>query len=147
VWRSALTGSPAGDLVLAADATGFKVWGPVSNAVYYAAVTDVALGQFERARRHLMTAAASNPATTQFISDEGQMIVPVQLALKNLKPFVDWTVRSIGHGSSASEVGGIQDMFLHVMSSCTGKSLDELMAGSTVLIPGTAAPPPAAKEK
>lgn len=146
-WRSALTGSPAGDLVLAADATGFKVWGPVSNAVYYAAVTDVALGQFERARRHLLTAAALNPATTQFIYDEGQMIVPVQLALKNLKPFIDWTVRKLGQGSSLSEVGGIQDMFLHVMSSCTGKSMDELMAGSKVLLPETTVPPPAAKEK
>ncbi len=139
-WKSALTDSPAAAQVLAASATGFKIWGPLRNALFYAAVTDVALGHFERARRHLVAAAAVNPEVAGFVFDEGQMIVPVQLAEKNLQPFIDWTVRRLDHGSSAREIGGVQDLFFQVMSACTGKTVAELTAGSHLLAPSAATP-------
>ncbi len=135
-WRNALAASPPSAQVLAATATGFKVWGPVPNALFYATLTDVALGNFGRARMHLVAAAAVNPATVNFIYDEGQMIVPLELAQKNLQPFIDWTVSQLDQGSSRLEIGGIQTMFFNLMSSCTGKSLAELTAGSQILIPG-----------
>ncbi len=136
VWRNALTSDPAGAQVLAETATGFKVWGPVPNALFYAALTDVALGDFERARRHLVAAAALNPATINFVYDEGQMIVPLKLALDNLHPFIDWTVARLDKGSSPHEIGGVQTMFFDLMSRCTGKPMSELTAGSQVLTPG-----------
>ncbi len=140
-WRNSLASSPSDALVLAATATGFKVWGTVSNALFYAALTDVGLGYFDRARLHLIGAAAINPATVNFVYDQGQMIVPLELAQKNLQPFIDWTVRQLDKGSSRFEIGGIQTMFFNLLSNCSGKSVAELTAGSQILIPGVDVPP------
>ena len=147
VWRNALTGDATSAQVLAESGTGFKVWGPVPNALLYAALTDVALGNYERTRRHLLAAAALNPSTINFVYDEGQMIVPLQLALKNLQPFIDWTVARLDRGSSQYEIGGIQTMFFDLMSRCTGKSVAELTAGSRILIPGQDSSAPTAKDE
>ncbi len=135
-WRNALTDSPTKAQVLAETATGFKVWGPVPNALFYAAMTDVGLGYYDRARRHLIAAAALNPATVNFVYDQGQMIIPIELAVKNLQPFIDWTANRLDRGSSRLEIGGIQTMFIDLLSRCTGKSVTALTAGSKILIPG-----------
>jgi hypothetical protein len=114
-------------------ATGLRVWGQTWNALLYAALTDIGLGHFDRARRHLVKAAAINEEVVLFIYDEGQMIIPLAMVLEKKESFIDWTVRQLNHGASPHEVGGLQDMFFHLLSSCTGRSIGELTHGSKLL--------------
>lgn len=134
-WVSSLAEAPVEAVVLAETATGFKVWGPVPNALLYAALTDVGLGHFERARTHLLRAGQLQPASMNFVYDEGQMIIPPAMALQNRVLFVDWTVRLLQEGRSRFEVGGLQAMFYQVLSASSGKSVEELSAGSTPVFP------------
>jgi hypothetical protein len=68
-----------------------------------------------------------------FIYDEGQMIIPFKMVMDNKERFVDWTVQQLGQGASLHEIGGVQDMFYNLLSSCTGRSVGDLTAGSTIL--------------
>lgn len=133
VWASGLSTSPPGAVVVSESGEGLRVWGHTWNALLYAALTDVGLGHFERARRHLVKAAATSEESIMFIYDEGQMIIPFQMVMKNKERFVDWTVQQLGRGSSAHEVGGVQDMFFNLLSSCTGHSISDLTSGSRLL--------------
>ena len=129
-WVNALTAAPAAAMVLCEEGTGFKVWGPLPQAALYAALTDVGLGEFERARLHLVRAAAENPETVGFVWDEGLMVIPLEMVLKRKEAFVDWTVtRLADRASSLQEVGGLQDMFLNLLEVATGLSREELTAG------------------
>lgn len=133
VWASGLTTNPPEAMVVAETATGLRVWGQTWNALLYAALSDIGLGHFDRARRHLVKAAAINEELVLFIYDEGQMILPLAMVLENKESFVDWTVRQLNHGASPHEVGGLQDMFFHLLSSCTGRSIGEVTRGSHLL--------------
>ncbi len=133
VWASGLTTNPAGALVVTETATGLRVWGQTWNALLYAALTDVGLGHFERARRHLVKASTLNEEMIMFFYDEGQMIIPLAMVVEKKEEFVDWTVRQLGKGSSAHEVGGVQDMFFNLLSICTGRNIDDLTTGSHLI--------------
>ncbi|MCK9997346.1 MAG: hypothetical protein KAH56_13805, partial [Candidatus Krumholzibacteria bacterium] len=91
------------------------------------------LGHFERARRHLVKASALNEEMITFLYDEGQMIIPLAMVMEKKEEFVDWTVGRLDHGSSAHEVGGVQDLFFNLLSICTGRSIDELTTGSHLI--------------
>ncbi|MFH2052450.1 MAG: hypothetical protein ABIK96_08280 [bacterium] len=136
-WRNSLEGAPPDALVLTETATGFNVWGRTPNAVLYAALTDLALGHFERARRHLLLAARLHPDTVNFTFDEGQMIVPLDLAVENLPRFVDWSVQQLDNGASRFEVGGLQDLIFDLVSVASGRPVRELRQGSRIMIPGS----------
>jgi hypothetical protein len=133
VWASGLTTAPPDAVVVVEYPEGMRVWGRTWNALLYAALTDVGLGHFDRARQHLVKAATMNEETIMFIYDEGQMIIPFKMVMDNKESFVDWTVRQLGQGSSPHEVGGVQDMFFNLLSSCTGRSVGDLTSGSTLL--------------
>jgi hypothetical protein len=132
-WVSGLTTAPPDAVVVSESGEGLRVWGRTWNALLYAALTDVGLGHFERARRHLVKAATMNEETIMFIYDEGQMIIPFQMVMKNKERFVDWTVQQLGRGSSPHEVGGVQDLFFNLLSNCTGRSIGDLTSGSRLL--------------
>lgn len=132
-WASGLTTNPPDALVVSETATGLRVWGRTWNALLYAALTDIGLGHFDRARRHLVKASALNDETMMFIYDEGQMIIPLTMIMDNKERFVDWTVRLLNQGGSPHEVGGIQDMFFNLLSSCTGRSVGDLTTGSHLI--------------
>lgn len=132
-WANALVGSPAGNLVLVEAGTGFKVWGRTANALLYAALTDVGLGHFERARRHLLRAAQLNQETVSFLFDEGQMIIPLEMVLERKREFIDWTAGRLNEEAAGREVGGMQEMFFNLLSVASGRSVEELQAGSRVL--------------
>jgi hypothetical protein len=132
-WASGLTTNPPNGLVVGETAYGVRVWGRTWNALLYAALTDIGLGHFERARRHLVRAAALNEELVMFIYDEGQMIVPLKMTLENKEEFVDWTVAQLKHGASPHEVGGIQEMFFNLLSSCTGRTVGDLTSGSQLI--------------
>ncbi|MCP4571619.1 MAG: hypothetical protein GY838_04650 [bacterium] len=132
-WANALYAAPAEALVLCEYGEGFRIWGPTTNAVLYAALTDVGLGQYARARHHLIRAAGLSDENVAFMWDEGQMIVPLSLVLERKESFVDWTVGLLAQGHSAQEVGGLQDIFFNLLSVATGRDLDEVTAGSRVM--------------
>ena len=133
LWANGLTTNPPEALVLSETAFGVKVWGRTWNALLYAALTDIGLGHFQRARRHLVKAAALNEELVMFIFDEGQMVLPLNMVLDNREEFVDWTVSQLGHGASPHEVGGVQEMFFNLLSSCTGRTIGDLTSGSHLI--------------
>lgn len=137
-WANALYGAPADAFVLCEYGEGFRLWGPTANALLYAALTDVGLGQYERARRHLLRAAALADEAVVFMWDEGQIIIPLSLVLERKESFVDWTTGLLARGRSAQEVGGLQDLFFNLLSVASGRDLDEITAGSR-LVGGDAA--------
>jgi hypothetical protein len=140
VWASGLTTNPPEAVVVSETATGLRVWGRTWNALLYAALTDIGLGHFERARRHLVKAAALNEEMVMFIFDEGQMVIPLAMVVKNKEEFVDWTVGLLGRGGSPHEVGGVQDLFFNLLSGCTGRSIGDLTTGSHLISGSKPAP-------
>lgn len=140
-WANGLMAAPRDALVLCEAADGFRLWGRTPNALLYAALTDVGLGHFERARRHLLRAAALGDEHIAFLYDPGQMVVPLQLVLQNKEAFVDWTVSRLGGDLSAQEVGGLQEMFFNLLSMATGRPVQALAEGSRPVAPGRRAPP------
>ncbi|MFN2369605.1 MAG: hypothetical protein ABR506_00470 [Candidatus Krumholzibacteriia bacterium] len=139
-WANGLLAVPRDALVLCEAGDGFRVWGRTPNALLYAALTDVGLGHFERARRHLVRAAALGDATITFLYDSGQMVVPLPLVVQQKEAFVDWTVDRLGSDLSAQEVSGLQEMFFNLLSKATGRPVAALTAGSRSLGPGRRAP-------
>lgn len=133
-WLNALFKNPAEALVLCEMGNDFKHWGPTRNATMYAALADIGMGRFERARKHFARAAGLNEETMAFTYDPSQMAVSVDLVLARKEEFIDWTVSLMGPDHSPQEVGGLQDMFLNLLSVCTGESVEELKAGSTTII-------------
>lgn|GEM_PF-820539 len=134
IWANNLASVPRDALVLCESAAVFRHWGPTSNALLYAALTDIGQGRFERARRHLIRAGKLNEDTIGFVWDPGQMIIPLSRVLEQRQAFVDWTVSLLDQGSSVLEVGGLQEMYFNLLSSCTGRSIEELSAGSSLLM-------------
>ncbi len=132
-WVNGLFGAPAGAVVLVEAGDGFNMWGTTANALLYAAATDIALGHFERARRHMLRAAALGDESIAFMYDPGQMIVPVGLVLRQKEAFVDWTVANLNDGMTAHEVGGLQDLYFNLLSRITGRPVAELTEGSRPL--------------
>jgi len=132
-WATGLITAPENALVLCEDGTGFKMWGKTGNALLYAALSDIGLGHFPRARRHLVRAAALNDDTVSFLYDEGQMVVPMAMVLERKEAFVDWTVSLLSDGATLHEVGGLQDLFYNLLTSASGRSREDLTAGSRVL--------------
>jgi hypothetical protein len=132
-WANGLVTNPPRAVVVCETATGLRVWGATGNALLYAALTDVGLGHYERARRHLVQAAALNEERIGFLFDEGQMMIPLAMVLENKEKFIDWTVDLLGQGGSPHEVGGIQEMFFNLLSFCTGRSFSDLTAGSKLI--------------
>lgn len=153
-WANALFTTPRDALVLAAAGPGFKHWGGTANAAYYAALTDIGLGRFERARKHLIRAAdlqrtvGEEAGTASFFFDPGQMVMPGDRVLEQKVAFIDWTARLLDGDHSPQEIGGLQEMFLQLLVAVTGQTLEELTAGSTTLLdrqqgrPAPISPPP-----
>lgn len=133
-WVNALTEAPANAFVLCEIGSGFKHWGRAPNAVLYAALADVGMGKFSRARQHLLAAANLNDETMAFAFDPDQMAVQTDLVLTRKEEFIDWTVGLLEEGVSTIEIGGLQDLFFNLLSAATGKDIQELHRGSTTLI-------------
>jgi len=138
-WVNALFTNPRQALVLCSDGPDFKHWGTTDNAAYFAALTDVGLRRFDRARKHLIRAstlqATGDPANrkSSFFFDPDQMVVSMGQVLEHKEYFMDWTVGLLEQGHSPQEVGGLQDVFLQLLVAGTGQSLEELTVGSNLL--------------
>ncbi len=142
-WVNGLTTASSRTMVLCETATGFRMWGRIENALLYASLTDVGLGHFERARGHLKRAAELSGEQIMFIYDEGQMVIPLEFVGEKKNAFTDWTLDLLDQGVSQLEVGGLQDMFYNLLSSATGRSIEDLTAGSRVITtPRDPAPQP-----
>ena len=135
-WVNALYSNPNDALVLCEMGTRFRHWGPTANAALYAGLTDIGLGYFERARKHFIRAGHLGGDTFGFSWDQEQMIIPLEQVLAQQVAFVDWTVSLLEKGrASGQEVGGLQDLFFNLLSASTGKSVEEIIAGSNLLTP------------
>ena len=55
------------------------------------------------------------------------------MVVEKKEEFVDWTVGLLNQGASPHEVGGLQDMFFNLLSSCTGRSVSDLTTGSHLI--------------
>ncbi len=84
-----------------------------------------------------MRAAGLSDDTVAFTYDSSQMIISSDMVLAQKEDFIDWTVGLLGPEHSPQEVGGLQDLFLNILSSCTNLSIEELSQGSTLIIEET----------
>ncbi len=133
-WVNALFHNPHEALVLVENGTDFKHWGNTGNAAIYAALTDIGMGRFERARKHMLRAADLNDKTMSFAYDPSQMVVSAEQILSRKEEFIDWTVALMGPDHSPQEVGGLQDLFFNILSTITGQSIAELSQGGSLII-------------
>jgi hypothetical protein len=135
-WQNGPVTAPDSALVLVEIGAGLHPWGRTGQAAIYAALADVGLGNFERARAHLARATLLGGRAVGFASDERLLPIPRALVMQQRSAFIDWTVGLLPQGVSRTEVGGLQDMYFNLLYACAGRSLDELTRGSRVLAPG-----------
>ncbi len=133
-WVNALFTNPSDALVLCELGPDFRHWGNTGNAALYAALADVGMGRFERARKHLIRGADLNDETMAFAFDPSQVAVSVDLVLARKEDFIDWTLSILGPEHPAHEVGGLQELFINLLSAVSGQSVEELTEGSTLII-------------
>ena len=133
-WVNALFTNPSDALVLCEMGPDFRHWGDTGNAALYAALADVGMGRFERARKHLIRGADLHDETMVFSFDPSQMAVSVDLVLARKVEFIDWTLSILGPRHSPHEIGGLQELFINLLSACSGQSVEELTAGSTLIV-------------
>jgi hypothetical protein len=138
-WRNGLVTAPDSALVFIESGTGLKPWGRTGQAAYYAALTDIGFGNFDRARAHLVRAGGLNGKTILFACDQGLLPIPMVMVTQNQKAFIDWTVAHLGQDASRAEVGGLQDTFFNLVCACTGRTLEDVTKGSRVLVPAETA--------
>ena len=134
-WQNGLVTAPDSALVLVETGDGLRPWGRTGQAALYAALTDVGLGNFARARGHLLRAGRLGGRAIGFSCDEGLLPIPLALVTQQRQAFTDWTVGLMSQGASQTEVGGLQDMYFNLLCACTGRSLDDLTRGSRLLLP------------
>jgi len=133
-WVSGLVTNPPEALVLCETATGFRNWGRTYNALLYAALTDAGLGHFPRTWDNLVRASQLADETVMFAYDEGQMVIPLDMVISNKEAFVDWTLHKLSHDASPHMVGGVQEMFFNLLSSASGIPVEDLTAGSELIM-------------
>lgn len=138
-WRNGLVTAPDSALVFVESGTGLKPWGRTGQAAYYAALTDIGFGNFDRARAHLVRAGGLNGKTILFACDQGLLPIPIAMVTRNQKPFIDWTVSRLGQDATRAEVGGLQDTFFNLVCACTGRTLEDVTQGSRVIVPAETA--------
>lgn len=132
-WANGLTTASSKAIVLCESATGFRFWGSLDNALLYAALTEVGLGHFKRARAHMNRAAELSGDQIMFIFDEGQMVIPMAMVMQQKEAFTDWTLGLLSQGTSPIEVSGLQDQFYNLLSVASGRSIADLTAGSQLI--------------
>ena len=138
-WANGLVTAPDSALVFVESGTGLKPWGRTGQAAYYAALTDIGFGNFDRARAHLVRAGGLNGKTIMFACDQGLLPIPMAMVTQNQKAFIDWTVGRLGQGATRAEVGGLQDTFFNLVCACTGRTLEDVTQGSRVIVPAETA--------
>jgi len=74
-WANSLRTAPAEAMVLADGGPRFRNWGRTTQALLMLGLTEVARGQYERARIHLLRGAILSPQTMPFFYDPDQMLV------------------------------------------------------------------------
>lgn len=134
-WQNGLVTAPDSALVLVESGDGLRPWGRVGQAALYAALTDVGLGNFDRARGHLLRTGRLGGRSIGFVCDEGLLPIPLALVTQQRQAFTDWTVGLMSRGATRTEVGGLQDMYFNLLCACTGRSLEDLTQGSRLLLP------------
>lgn len=134
-WRNNLTSVPADEMVLVETSTGLRPWGRVGQATLYAALTDVGLGNFERARAHLRRGALLGARTDTFNCDARLLPIPLERVTQQLSAFIDWIAGQRSQDAALAEIRGLQVMYLNLLCACTGRSLDELSGSGIVLVP------------
>lgn len=137
-WANGLRQTPARALVLFDAGGEARPWGYTDQALLYMTLTDVGLGQYQRARLHLLRAAVLGGETLSLLFDPGLLPVPMERVLANKQGFIDHLYATLEQGHTAIEVGGLQTNFFRLLSVCTGLDEAELRQGN--LLPERTSP-------
>jgi len=78
-WSTTLTDKAIGSLVLVDTGVRLKIWGPLPQAMAYDALTDIAYGRHEQARRSLLATMKVSHRRLPFFYDPGLMVAPPEL--------------------------------------------------------------------
>lgn len=120
-WTNGLRLTPAEALVLVDAGADWKPWGFTPTALLYMALTDVGLGHFERARKHLLRSSLLTGDQVGFLFDPDQMIVPLARVIANEGPFLGYLESGRERGRSPLEIAGLQLNFQRLLDACTGR--------------------------
>ncbi len=126
VWANALEATPRDALVLVDAGSEFRVWGPTPQALFDLALTDVARGLFERARRDLVRAGALNGETVAFLFAPDDLPVPLAQVQARKQAFLDHLGAGVEAGRSRWEVAGTRHLFLQLLAACADEGGNSL---------------------
>jgi len=125
-WVNTLHNAPDEAIVLVDAGHLWLHWGRSREALLYLALTEVARGQFARARDHLLYAARRSERTIPFYYDPGQMLVTPAQILARKEAFIDFLAAGLQEGYSRHEVAALQEIFFALLSTVTGRSVVDL---------------------
>jgi len=87
-WSRTLMDKPIDALVLTDVGPVLRFWGPVGQALVYLTLTEVGLGDFDRAAEHLEAAMRTGRQRMAFVYDPGQMVLPPEVIAARAPDFL-----------------------------------------------------------
>ena len=127
VWANGLRLTPADAFVVLDAGSTLKPWGPTNQALLNQVLTDVGLGHFERARRHLLRGSLLAGETLTLVYDPDILPVTLEQVLANKDAFIDHLAAGQRQGRSKLEITGLQQNFYRLLSACTGRDIESLV--------------------
>jgi len=123
-WANSLRRTPQEALVLTDAGERFLPWGDTRQALLYLTLTDLGLGHFERARRHLLRASLLAGEVLSIAYHPDLLPVAPDQVLANLPAFHAYLDRA--PDIVGVERTGLQANILQLVSVCTNRTPDEL---------------------
>jgi hypothetical protein len=111
-WANDLDRAPPTSIVLADGGIGLLPWGDKPQALLYLTLTEVARGQLESARRHLLQAAHLSGESMPFLYDPDVMLEPPAAVRKQAPRFRDL----LGSGPDSAPLTRIFQDLLDIVS-------------------------------
>jgi hypothetical protein len=117
-WANDLHRAPPEAFVLADGGARLRPWGPLHQALLYQSLTEVARGQFTRARAHLLRAAQLSDAIISFFYDRSLMIVPATAVQARAPQFLEFLAAETATDSQVAEATALQEIFQELLQVC-----------------------------
>lgn len=117
-WANNLDGAPLDAFVLVDAETHLLPWGRTPQALLYLGLTEVAAGQFGRARDHLLRAALVSDETIPFFYDPDLMLAPATAVQARAAAFREFLGAGSGGEVANHTVSALVDLFDSLLRVC-----------------------------
>lgn len=128
LWTNGLRRTPQDALVFLASGERLLPWGDHGQALLYQTLTDLGHGHLDRARQHLVRASLTAGQVLSIAFNPDLLPVPIGRLVDHLPAFHAYLGQD--HPGDAVELdrAGLQTNLLRLVSACTGRTVDELVA-------------------